>query len=228
MPNIIPVSDNRVEVLTGDGSLSYYSKEYKQSYHARSIGAYTESLHKYVVTTDIVSRLKTGNVRLLDICLGLGANLAVTLEECEKAGAKGSLEITSVEKDPSLVQLILDNKGFWPLRGYSLLRELLMEGRVRNYGLDVAVGDAVNTFKRLKPPFDIVYFDPFSKRMNPEMWTPEVFGDMYRLLGDKGMLVTYSSGKGVRRDLQEAGFAVSDIPRLPNGFQSGTVAIKPD
>ncbi|HAL87270.1 MAG TPA: hypothetical protein DCM31_10690 [Deferribacteraceae bacterium] len=79
---------------------------------------------------------------------------------------------------------------------------------------------------RIQAPFDAVYFDPFSKRKNAEMWTESVFRNLHRVLKDDGRVVTYSCAKGVREDMKKAGFAVSDIPRLPDGFQSGTVAMK--
>ncbi len=152
MPNLILISGDKKPISTGDGSISFYNLTYKQAYHAKSIGTFTESLHKFVIPSEIVEKLKKGHVRLLDICLGIGANLAVTFHEIEKLDIpkEHRLQIVSLEKDHSL----------------------------------------------------------------------------HRILKDDGKVVTYSCAKGVREDMKKAGFAVSDIPRLPDGFQSGTVAMK--
>jgi chorismate dehydratase len=228
MPNLIPISGDKKPLATGDGSLSFYNLTYKQAYHAKSIGAFTESLYKFVVPSDIIALLRQGHVRLLDICLGIGANLAVTIHEIEKADIppEHRLQIISLEKDHDLVRLIQKTETFWPANGYRILRKLLYEGTYGRYGLDVMYGDAVNSLDRLSAPFDVIYFDPFSKRKNAEMWTEEVFRNLFRIMSYRGRLVTYSCAKGVREDMRRAGFAVSDIPRLPEGFQSGTVAVK--
>jgi tRNA U34 5-methylaminomethyl-2-thiouridine-forming methyltransferase MnmC len=228
MPNLIPISGDKKPLTTGDGSVSFYNLTYQQGYHAKSIGAFTESLHKFVIPSGICEKMRKGNVRLLDICLGIGANLSVTFYELEKLGSpkEHRLQIVSLEKDHSLVHLIQNTALLSPPDGYKTLRKLLYEGTSDRYGLDVMYGDAVNSLKKLNAPFDIIYFDPFSKRANPEMWTEDVFRDLYRILSDDGIVVTYSSARGVRNDMQKVGFKVSDITRLPTGFQTGTIAVK--
>ena len=228
MPNLVLISGDKKPLSTGDGSVSFYNLTYKQAYHAKSIGAFTESLHKFVIPSEIIEKLRKGNVRLLDICLGIGANLAVTFYEIEKYGIppEHRLQIVSLEKDHSLVHLIQKTALLSPPEGYKVLRKLLYEGTCGRYGLDVMYGDAVESLKRLQAPFDVVYFDPFSKRKNGEMWTEDVFRSLHGLLADDGRLLTYSCAKGVREDMQKAGFKVGDIPRLPAGFQSGTIALK--
>jgi chorismate dehydratase len=228
MPNLILISGDKKPISTGDGSISFYNLTYKQAYHAKSIGTFTESLHKFVIPSGVIEKLKKGHVRILDICLGIGANLAVTFHEIEKLDIpkEHRLQIVSLEKDHSLVQLIQKTASLTPPDGYRILRKLLYEGTCGRYGLDVMYGDAVNSLDRIQAPFDAVYFDPFSKRKNAEMWTESVFRNLHRVLKDDGRVVTYSCAKGVREDMKKAGFAVSDIPRLPDGFQSGTVAMK--
>ena len=55
--------------------------EYNESYKTKSVGAYTESLHKFVKGTNIIERAKEKEVRVLDICFGVGLNLAVTIDD---------------------------------------------------------------------------------------------------------------------------------------------------
>ncbi|MFA5851044.1 MAG: tRNA (5-methylaminomethyl-2-thiouridine)(34)-methyltransferase MnmD [Bacteroidales bacterium] len=58
---------------------------------------------------------------------------------------------------------------------------------------------------------DIVYFDAFSPGSQPELWTREVFGEIYKSVKTGGILVTYSSKGIVKQALRESGF---DVLRL--------------
>ena len=44
---------NKKIINTRDGSYTFYSMEYNESYKTKSVGAYTESLHKFVNGTNI-------------------------------------------------------------------------------------------------------------------------------------------------------------------------------
>jgi tRNA U34 5-methylaminomethyl-2-thiouridine-forming methyltransferase MnmC len=63
--------------------------------------------------------------------------------------------------------------------------------------------------------YDLIYFDAFGPRVQPELWTEAVFEKMYRALGRKGVLVTYSAKGSVRRALQAVGFEVERLPGPP-------------
>jgi tRNA U34 5-methylaminomethyl-2-thiouridine-forming methyltransferase MnmC len=63
--------------------------------------------------------------------------------------------------------------------------------------------------------FDIVYFDAFGPRVQPELWTTPIFKCMYRAMRPKGILVTYSAKGSVRRALQQIGFSVERLPGPP-------------
>jgi len=63
--------------------------------------------------------------------------------------------------------------------------------------------------------FDLIYFDAFGPRVQPELWTVELFRKMYLALRSNGILVTYSAKGSVRRNLQEVGFTVERLPGPP-------------
>ena len=60
--------------------------------------------------------------------------------------------------------------------------------------------------------FDLIYFDAFGARVQPELWTEEIFQKMYNALKINGKLVTYSSKGSARRAIQAVGFSVEKIP----------------
>jgi tRNA U34 5-methylaminomethyl-2-thiouridine-forming methyltransferase MnmC len=63
--------------------------------------------------------------------------------------------------------------------------------------------------------FDLIYFDAFGYRVQPELWSKEIFEKMYQSLKDGGVLVTYAAKGVVRRTMQEVGFAVERLPGPP-------------
>src|SRR5690554_7797303 len=67
--------------------------------------------------------------------------------------------------------------------------------------------------------FDVIYFDAFGIRVQPELWTEEIFEKMFQALCPKGILVTYAANGKARRALEAVGFKVDRIPGPPGKKQ---------
>lgn len=63
--------------------------------------------------------------------------------------------------------------------------------------------------------YNLIYFDAFGARVQPELWTEIIFQKMYATLKSNGILVTYSAKGSVRRAMQTAGFKVERLPGPP-------------
>ena len=63
--------------------------------------------------------------------------------------------------------------------------------------------------------YDLIYFDAFGPRVQPELWTEEIFRIMYKALKLGGILVTYSAKGSVRRAMLSVGFLVERLPGPP-------------
>ena len=63
--------------------------------------------------------------------------------------------------------------------------------------------------------FDIIYFDAFGARVQPDLWTEDIFKIMFNALKVNGVLVTYSAKGSVRRAMQTVGFTVERLPGPP-------------
>ena len=63
--------------------------------------------------------------------------------------------------------------------------------------------------------FNLIYFDAFGARVQPELWTEAIFEIMYKALKNQGVLVTYSAKGSVRRAMQKVGFVVERLEGPP-------------
>ena len=63
--------------------------------------------------------------------------------------------------------------------------------------------------------YDLIYFDAFGARVQPEVWTEEIFTKMFNALKLEGILVTYSAKGSVRRAMLSAGFSVERLEGPP-------------
>ncbi|MDO8642856.1 MAG: MnmC family methyltransferase [Candidatus Woesearchaeota archaeon] len=207
------------KIVTGDGSVTFYNTQYGEAYHSMS-GAEEEAVKKYA---EVCREKLEKNVRVLDVCFGLGYNTAAALDVAE-----GTMEIVGLENDEQILQTIptLTPKfARYPLvqacvqkKGFSITE--------KNISLKIILGDARKTITRLVPlSFDVVFFDPFSPKKCPELWTEEFFRAVAGVMKKGAMLTTYSCATEVRQNMKKAGFVIKDGPSVGRKAPS-TIAIK--
>ena len=219
-------------IVSDDGSLTLYSKEFDESYHSTKDGALRESLHKHVIPALRHHRDKR-HLRILDICFGLGYNTLATLYYIQQTGLDVTVEIVSPEFDEALVRSLKDFD--YPSEFASLcpIIEALSEEfyyEDAQFKITILIGDAreviggcvsfekgkgggtsVPQSARLKSclqenTFDIIYQDAFSPNVNPMLWTKEWFADLRALSHQETILTTYSVASVTRMGLHENGF----------------------
>jgi len=76
----------------------------------------------------------------------------------------------------------------------------------------IIVGNALETISLVKGKFDAVFFDPFSPKKCPELWSKDFFKQIRSKMRPNSVLATYSCATKVRRALHDAGFKVIDGP----------------
>lgn len=62
---------------------------------------------------------------------------------------------------------------------------------------------------------DLVYYDAFAPKSQPEMWDLEVFKKIKSAMAVPSVFVTYCAKGQVKRDLKTAGFIVESVPGPP-------------
>jgi tRNA U34 5-methylaminomethyl-2-thiouridine-forming methyltransferase MnmC len=96
------------------------------------------------------------------------------------------------------------------------------------------IGDARQTIQQLidqNVQADSIFFDPFSPRRCPQLWSVDFFGQVVRCLATTGKIATYSRSAAVRSALLEVGLQIGTIPLeqedwreyRPHDWSQGTI-----
>ncbi len=89
-----------IPIQTKDNSISLFNIEINDVYHSK-VGAYTEALHKYVIPSELIEFIKSSKqVKILDVCYGLGYNSKTAVDEILKINPDINIQITAFEIDP--------------------------------------------------------------------------------------------------------------------------------
>ena len=211
--------------ITKDNSVTFYSDQYKEFYHSTT-GAKEEVLKKFVEPCkDLFNK---DNINVLDICFGLGYNSAGLIDSVLKLNPDCKINIIGLENDINILNKIKDvNIDF---KSYRIIKQCIIDEidkvvKINNVSLKIVLGNALKTIKMINENFDIVFLDPFSPKQCPELWTLDLFKEIYSKMNVEGILTTYSCARTVRDNLTNAGFVVKDGPKVERRGPS-TIAIK--
>lgn len=215
-------------VQSEDGSYTAYSSEYDEHYHSTKDGALNESFKKHVEPAFLLHPGKD-HLRIIDICFGLGLNTLATLYYRDTYFPETTLEIYSPELDGELVASLVDfpyPEIFEPYR--NIITDLATLGGYEDERTQITVEiiDARKGVGELEGIWDVWYQDAFSPAVNPILWTREFFADAARLLGEEGVLTTYSTALATRLALYENGFTV--YLNRGEGYRNATIASRRD
>jgi tRNA U34 5-methylaminomethyl-2-thiouridine-forming methyltransferase MnmC len=184
-----------------------------------SVGPWAEAKRLYVEQSRLETRLAatgTAPVRVYDVGLGGAANAVAALDCARGLGERRRrpLELVSFEQTVEPLELALaDPEGFPFLVPWrAAIAALLSEGSWSDAGASwkLVRGDLLETLARAPSPAELVYFDPFSPKANPALWTVEALGALRGRLSEDpaAELFTYSAATPTRVSLLLAGFFV--------------------
>ncbi|MDS3861320.1 MnmC family methyltransferase [Thermosynechococcaceae cyanobacterium BACA0444] len=215
--------------LTADGSLTFFSSTFQEAFHSHH-GGKQEAESKFVMPCRVGAWAKTGHVRILDICFGLGYNSAAALTEIWRVNPDCQVELRGLELNWDVPQQAIAQGGLgrWPAEIQEIISGLVthLDYQGTNLQARLLIGDARQTSQHLITdhwPADVIFLDPFSPPHCPQLWTVEFLKQISQLLAPRGYLATYSAAAAVRAALQLAGLRVGSTP--PVGRKSpGTLA----
>jgi tRNA U34 5-methylaminomethyl-2-thiouridine-forming methyltransferase MnmC len=215
--------------ITDDGSYTFFSEEFGQTFHSK-YGAKEESIFKYAIPTLLAEKARRGQLRILDICYGLGYNSAAALATIWRSNPNCTVEIIALELDRSVPVSAIEHNllGDWEEPIPQLLTQLVNTETVESDRLTarLILGDARQTIGQVidrEFTADAIFLDPFSPIACPQLWTIEFIDRVAKCCAPDGIIATYSCASAVRTALVAAGLFVGDSS--PVGRKSpGTVA----
>ncbi|MGM5481486.1 MAG: tRNA (5-methylaminomethyl-2-thiouridine)(34)-methyltransferase MnmD [Nanobdellota archaeon] len=217
------------EFETEDGSITFRNMDVDECYHTKS-GCFEEALEKHVKPSGILEKAnKQDEVIIGDVCFGLGYNSLLALHEIKRANPECKVTIIGFENDPHMMEKAA-TLSMKPYEKESKIIKAMLQPPFQynseNIQGSVWVGDLRKMFPYAPDEtFDVIFYDPFSPKKQPELWSEELFKDAYRSLKKSGRLTTYSCARAVRDTMRKAGFTVIDGPIVGRRSPS-TIAIK--
>lgn len=200
-------------VYLANGSVSLRQQSNGETYHP-GIGPMCEAVELHLAGTRLVERAKklTRSAVVWDVGLGAAANAVAALESQTDRLSVHSFDVTMAPLEFAMREAA--SLGY-PLPWLSALTSLCESGRWASCDgtkeWRIHLGDFTEILGSADAPApDAIFWDPYSLRTSPGIWTLETFTALLaRLDPDRGCLMTsYSRSSAVRVTLLLAGFFV--------------------
>lgn len=204
-------------IITSDGSTSIHLPEWEESYHSKH-GAIQEAQHVFIKNG--LSLCKGQSVSVLEIGFGTGLNAFITFIESQKSNQ--NIEYVGVEGFPVSAEEVVQMNYVNQLNASQFESEFKMM-HTSDWEKNVTISEHFRLTKRKqlfneindKNQFDIIYFDAFGYRVQPELWSVEIFAKMFEALKEGGILVTYACRGPIKNAMKEAGFQIEKLAGPP-------------
>jgi tRNA U34 5-methylaminomethyl-2-thiouridine-forming methyltransferase MnmC len=215
-------------IKTLDGSTTIQLKEWNECYHSKH-GAIQEAKHVFI--NNGLSLFANQSVSILEIGFGTGLNAFVTFLDSHRL--KQTIHYVGIDAYPVTTSEALKMNYVTELNASSY-EETFIKMHESKWGEKVILSSNFELFKRKQffheiddiEQFDLIYFDAFGYRVQPELWSTQLFKQMFDALRSGGKLVTYAARGDVKRSMLEVGFLVEKL-QGPPGKREMTRATKP-
>jgi tRNA U34 5-methylaminomethyl-2-thiouridine-forming methyltransferase MnmC len=214
-----PGSNQNELFTTQDGSHTLVAHRFGVSYHSK-YGAVTESMHVFIQAGFYPSIIEKDQINILEIGLGTGLNVLLTLIEAEKKGI--SVVYEAIEAFPVSMEEVRQ-LNFGLHLGDDRYNAILEKIHSAPWDEAIELGPEFFFTKKLQQieeygaqaQFDLIYFDAFAPSAQPELWEAPILKNMYQALKPQSMMVTYCAKGEVKRQLKAQGFSVEALPGPP-------------
>lgn len=204
-------------IQTLDGSTTIQIQDWDECYHSKH-GAIQEAQHVFIKNG--LSLFQNKSISILEIGFGTGLNCFITYLEAQKmhqtidyVGIEGyPISTDEIESMNYIQELNATNQSTvfeimhsctWEEK-HRLSETFFLTKRKQFF-------ETINDVEQ----YDLIYFDAFGYRVQPELWSTEIFRRMHSALKSKGVLVTYAARGVIKRSMQEVGFVVEKLAGPP-------------
>jgi queuine tRNA-ribosyltransferase len=215
-------------VVFPNGSVSVKPRSSNEAMHS-TIGPWDEAHLIYIGQSDLAGRLQApsaegGPLVLYDVGMGIAANALAALECWANAGSsRRDLHLVSFEKHLDGLELALAHSDRFPFiaRHMEALNHLLKKGAWENVSpgganarWEIHSGDFLAKDLGNLPSPEIIFFDFYSPKANPELWGVRCFEKLARACeprrasGLGSLLLTYCAATSARAAMLLSGFCV--------------------
>lgn len=207
----------RKVIITADGSSTIHLPEWDEQYHSKH-GAIQEAMHVFIKSG--LSLFSNRKISILEIGFGTGLNSFITFLEAPKYNIE--VDYDGVEAYPVSYEEIEKLNYVAQLKANDY-NSIYSDMHYQKWELKNEISSKFSLTKRKQffneiedvNSFDLIYFDAFGARVQPELWTEDIFEKMFEALKSGGVLVTYCAKGSVRRAMQKVGFLVEKLPGPP-------------
>lgn len=207
----------RKVILTADGSSTIYLPQWDENYHSKH-GAIQEAKHVFIKHG--LSLFSERKITILEIGFGTGLNSFITFLEAKKLNIE--VDYVGVEAYPVAYEE-LEKLNYVSELDALNFKSVFDEMHQQKWETKNEISAKFLLTKRQQlfheindeKAFDLIYFDAFGARVQPELWTEEIFEAMFKALKSGGVLVTYCAKGSVRRAMLKVGFLVEKLPGPP-------------
>jgi tRNA U34 5-methylaminomethyl-2-thiouridine-forming methyltransferase MnmC len=216
---------------TKDGSKTLFINELNENYHSHH-GALQEAEHVFIKNG--LNLINDCEINILELGFGTGLNVLVTINEYLKTDKNHVINYFSLEKYPINESEVKDLAYFEHFDNPEF-KNIYQKIHLADWEKSVEIISGFNLkkiecdFFDLKdidlPKINLVYFDCFGARVQPDLWEKPLFELVSDKMAINGLLTTYSSKGSVRRILQELNFQV-EKKQGPPGKREMINAIK--
>jgi queuine tRNA-ribosyltransferase len=208
-----PTSGHEV-VRTRGGALAMRSLAAGEVMHP-GVGPLAEAELLYVRQSRLAERLRGGEAPELvvfDVGLGAGSNALAARAAAAAPPGAAHLRLVSFERDLGALALALEHGAAFGLDGEAAeaARALLRDGAHASAHAtwELRAGDLQDALAVEPTRADVIFWDPFSPRADPSLWTIAAFARARAVAGPRATLFTYSASTATRVALLLAGWAV--------------------